>query len=126
MLDIVVPVYNEDKNILRLLDEIEREIKTPKRVMVLYDYAEDTTVPVIEQHKAEYSFKIDLILNTIGRGALNAIKMGMNEASEEMVLPKLANEEVVKKENNEPVIKENDVPLFQRFNQETYDLNQKD
>ena len=48
------------------------------------------------------------------------------KASEEIVLPKLANEEVVKKENNEPVIKENDVPLFQRFNQETYDLNQKD
>ena len=27
---------------------------------------------------------------------------------------------------NEPVIKENDVPLFARFNQETYDINKKD
>ena len=36
-------------------------------------------------------------------------------------LPKLA-----KEESNEPVIKEEEVPLFARFNNETYDLNKKD
>ena len=43
MLDIIVPVYNEDKGILRLFDEIEREIKTPKKVMIVYDFDEDST-----------------------------------------------------------------------------------
>lgn len=90
MLDIVVPVYNEDKGILRLFEEIESEIKTRKRVLVIYDFDEDTTVPVVMAHKGDYSFKISLVLNTIGRGALNAIKMGMQVASEEMVLVMMA------------------------------------
>lgn len=90
MLDIVVPVYNEDKGILRLFEEIENEIKTPKHVFVVYDFDGDTTVPVVEAHKNDYSFKIDLVLNTIGRGALNAIKMGMKTATEEMVLVMMA------------------------------------
>lgn len=90
MLDIVVPVYNEDKGILRLFDEIEQEIKTPKHVMVVYDFDEDTTVPVVMEHRNDYSFKIDPVLNTIGRGALNAIKMGMQTAAEEMVLVMMA------------------------------------
>ena len=90
MLDIVVPVYNEDKSILRLFEEIEQEIKTPKHIMIVYDFSEDTTVPVVINHKDDYSFKIDLVLNTIGRGALNAIKMGMQMAKEDMVLVMMA------------------------------------
>ena len=90
MLDIVVPVYNEDKGILRLFEEIEREIKTPKRVMIVYDFDGDTTVPVVREHQGDYSFPIDLILNTLGRGALNAIKAGMQAATAEMVLVMMA------------------------------------
>lgn len=90
MLDIVVPVYNEDKGILRLFEEIEREIKTLKRVMIVYDFEADTTVPIVKQHQNEYSFQIDLVLNTIGRGVLNAIKTGMQMATEEMVLVMMA------------------------------------
>ena len=90
MLDIVVPVYNEDKGILRLFEEIEREIKTDKRVMIVYDFEGDTTVPVVLEHQHDYSFPIDLVLNTIGRGALNAIKMGMRTATSEMVLVMMA------------------------------------
>ena len=90
MLDIVVPVYNEDKGILRLFEEIEQEIKTPKRVMIVYDFDGDTTVPIVKEHLNDYSFQIDLVLNTIGRGALNAIKTGMQTASEEMVLVMMA------------------------------------
>lgn len=90
MLDIVVPVYNEGKGILRLFQEIEQEIKTPKRVMIVYDFEEDTTVPVVKAHQNDYSFRIELLLNTIGRGALNAIKTGMQVAKNEMVLVMMA------------------------------------
>ena len=86
MLDIIVPVYNEDKGILRLFDEIEREIKTPKKVMIVYDFDEDSTVPVVKEHQNDYSFRIDLVFNSLGRGVLNAIKQGMQTATEEMVL----------------------------------------
>lgn len=90
MLDIVVPVYNENKGILRLLDEIEREINTLKRVLIVYDFPEDTTVPVVEAAQRNYSFEVELVLNTIGRGALNAIKFGMQTATAEMVLIMMA------------------------------------
>ena len=90
MLDIVVPVYNEDKVITKLFDEIEREIKTPKRVMVVYDFEGDTTIPVVQMNKDKYSFAIEPVLNTLGRGALNAIKMGMKTANNEMVLVMMA------------------------------------
>ncbi|MCR5566935.1 MAG: glycosyltransferase [Clostridiales bacterium] len=90
MLDIVVPVYNEDKGILRLFEEIEQEIKTPKRVMIVYDFDEDTTVPVVLECRNNYSFSIDLVLNTLGRGALNAIRTGMQTATAEMVLVMMA------------------------------------
>lgn len=90
MLDIIVPVYNEGKGILRLFAEIESEIKTPKRVMIVYDFDEDDTVPVVQSHIHDYSFEINLVLNTIGRGVLNAIKTGMSAASENKVLVMMA------------------------------------
>lgn len=90
MLDIVVPVYNEGEGILKLFDEIQKEIHEPKNVLIVYDFPEDTTVPVVESNKEKYPYNISLVLNTIGRGALNAIKMGMQTAENEMVLVMMA------------------------------------
>ncbi len=90
MLDIVVPVYNEGQGILKLFDEIEKEISEPKIVYIIYDFSEDSTVSVVENCINNYSFTIKLVLNTIGRGALNAIKMGMKIAQNEMVLVMMA------------------------------------
>lgn len=90
MLDIVIPVYNEEKSIKKLFDEIEKEIKTFKRVMIVYDFEKDNTLPVVERIKNNYSFEVVTVLNTIGRGALNAIKMGIHTATAEMVLVMMA------------------------------------
>ncbi len=90
MLDIVVPVYNEANGVLRLFAEIEQEIKTPKHVMIVYDFDEDTTVPVVREHQHDYSFAVDLVRNDIGRGVLNAIRTGMERATAEMVLVMMA------------------------------------
>lgn len=90
MLDIVVPVFNEGKVITKLFDEIEKEIKTDKRVLIVYDFEEDDTIPVVLANREKYSFEIQPVLNTIGRGALNAIKMGMRTATNEAVLVMMA------------------------------------
>lgn len=89
-LDIVVPVYNEEKGILRLLDEIQREIHTPKRVLVVYDFEGDTTLPVLKVHQGSYSFGIVLVKNQLGSGALKAIVTGMRCATAGMVLVMMA------------------------------------
>ena len=90
MLDIVIPVYNEGSGILKLFDEIQWEIKTPKRLLVVYDFDEDTTIPVVRENKEKYLFDIMLIKNNIGRGALNAIRTGMKTAESEMILVVMA------------------------------------
>lgn len=90
MLDIVIPVYNEDKNIILLFDEIEKEIKTNKRILIIYDFDEDTTIPVVENIRANYSFQVELVKNDIARGAINAIKKGLRYASGDMVLVMMA------------------------------------
>ena len=50
-------------------------------------------------------------------------KVVETEKDNDIVLPKLA-EEI--KSKNDPVLKDEDVPLYARFNQETYDLKEKD
>ena len=42
-LDIIIPVYNEGSNILTTLGALVREVKTPARVLICYDFPEDDT-----------------------------------------------------------------------------------
>lgn len=90
MLDLVVPVYNEGENIENLLNQIESSIKTEKRLMIIYDHEEDNTVPIVGQIRAKYSFPICLNKNIYGRGALNAIKTGLDTFKGNVVLVLMA------------------------------------
>lgn len=58
MLDIIVPVYNEDQGIIKLFNEILEEIQTPKRVLVVYDFEEDTTVPVVKKREVNIPLRL--------------------------------------------------------------------
>src|SRR5439155_24167592 len=44
--DFLVPVYNEAENIERALRELDASTPLPKRLIVVYDFDEDSTVPV--------------------------------------------------------------------------------
>jgi glycosyltransferase involved in cell wall biosynthesis len=73
-------VYNEGENIHRALHGIEQHVHTrPLEVVVVYDFDEDTTVPVLERMRAELPY-LRPLKNRFGRGVLNAIKSGMNAA----------------------------------------------
>lgn len=37
-LDILIPVYNEGENIVETLRSLEREVKTPFRALICYDF----------------------------------------------------------------------------------------
>ena len=84
-LNIVVPVYNEGENFPRLIKEIQEKIKIPYTLTVVYDFDEDTTVPVVKQYQKKYK-NIDLHKNHIGRGALNAIKSGFEHVKDGPIL----------------------------------------
>ncbi len=89
-LNMVIPVYNEPVNIIKTLDSIENDIHIPLKVFIVYDSEEDTTLPAVADNKQKYGFEIRLLRNKYGRGALNAIKTGLEESDSEGVLVAMA------------------------------------
>lgn len=89
MLSVVMPVYNEGENILPTLSSLYAEVKTPKVVHLVYDFEEDSTLPVIKKNLSRYPNLI-LTKNKYGRGVLNAIKSGIEASEGDAVLVTMA------------------------------------
>ena len=85
-LSVVIPVYNEGENVVPTLrGVVERTRTRPLEVLVVHDFDEDTTVPVVKRLQQELP-EIRLHRNDIGRGALNALKSGLAAARAPYVL----------------------------------------
>lgn len=87
---IVIPVYNEGENIAVAIARIEKEVRCSHIINIVYDFDEDTTVPIVDREKPKYSTQINLVKNTYGRGVLNAIKYGLDSAQSEYVIVTMA------------------------------------
>jgi glycosyltransferase involved in cell wall biosynthesis len=75
-LSVVLPVYNEGEAVEPVLRALEAEVRTPHELVVVYDFDEDTTVPVVERLMAEIP-SLRGLRNDLGRGVLNAMKAGI-------------------------------------------------
>ena len=85
-LDIVIPVYNEGKNILATLGALARDVKTPARVLICYDLPDDDTLPAIRNNpQAHAGLTIDFIRNR-GRGAHSAVMTGFAASTAPFIL----------------------------------------
>ncbi|HKW69124.1 MAG TPA: glycosyltransferase [Candidatus Dormibacteraeota bacterium] len=85
-LSVVVPVYNEGENVVTTLRGIVEKTSTrPLEVLIVHDFDEDTTVPVVQRLRAEMP-QLRLHKNTLGRGVLNAMKSGLRAARAPYVL----------------------------------------
>ena len=49
-LDIIVPVYREEGNIYKTINEIFKRLKIKFRLLVIYDYEEDPTIDVVKKN----------------------------------------------------------------------------
>ena len=117
MLSVVMPVFNEGENILPTLDSLYAEVKTPKVVHLVYDFEEDSTLPVIKKHLSRYPGLI-LTKNKYGRGVLNAIKSGIEAAESDAVLVTMADgsdEYAIVDKMYELIKKENTVVCASRY-----------
>ena len=75
-LDLIIPVYNEGANILATLGTLAREVKTPARVLICYDFPEDDTLPVVGAKRQAYAdLPIEFVRNP-GRGVHAAVLAG--------------------------------------------------
>lgn len=88
-LSIVIPVYNEPKNILKTLEEIKKHTVASSEVIVVYDFDEDTTLPVL-QKAAKINKNLHVVKNTIARGPSGAIRTGITQAKAPAVLVTMA------------------------------------
>lgn len=86
---LVIPVYNEGENIARTLADLKAKVHRSYEALVVYDFEEDTTVPVVRARAVEFP-EARLVKNAFGRGALNAIRTGFAEARGEYVVVVMA------------------------------------
>lgn len=75
--DIVIPVYNEGANIVRVLRSFQENARTKFRVLICYDHEEDNTLEALRTIDRS-AFNLHLVKNR-GRGAQGAILTGFEE-----------------------------------------------
>ena len=88
-LSIVMPVYREGEAAAPVLRALTASVSTPHEILVVYDFDEDPTVPVIDRLHAELP-AIRGLRNDIGRGVLNAMRAGIAAATGEYILVSMA------------------------------------
>jgi dolichol-phosphate mannosyltransferase len=76
ILSVVVPVYKEGPAAEPVLRALATGISTSHEILVVYDFDEDPTVPVIDALHLEFP-AIRGHRNDLGRGVLNALKSGL-------------------------------------------------
>src|SRR5262245_53249818 len=89
VLAIVLPVYNEGEAAEPVLRALSSGVTTPHELVVVYDFDEDTTVPVVQRLSAEIP-GLRGLRNDLGRGVLNAMKAGIAGTTAPYVLISMA------------------------------------
>jgi dolichol-phosphate mannosyltransferase len=84
-LSVVMPVFKEGEAVEPVLRALTAGVSASHEILVVYDFDEDPTVPVIDRLTAELP-TIRGLRNDLGRGVLNAMKAGIAEASGTYVL----------------------------------------
>jgi len=84
-LNILIPVYNEEKTIIEVLAKLNKVCKPIKNksIIVVDDGSTDKTHKLLEENKKLYN---KLVTSTVNKGKGNAIILGLNEASSGYIL----------------------------------------
>jgi dolichol-phosphate mannosyltransferase len=84
ILDIIIPVYNEDAVILDTLRSLAEEVSTPFRVLICYDYEEDSTLSAIRLN-GDQGVNLEFVRNCRS-GPHGAVLSGFNHGRSPYVL----------------------------------------
>jgi dolichol-phosphate mannosyltransferase len=83
-LDIVIPVYNEGRNIQATLTALACSVSTTARVLICYDFPDDDTLPAIGDNPPA-GLDVTFVRNR-GRGAHSAVMTGFAATTAPFVL----------------------------------------
>jgi glycosyltransferase involved in cell wall biosynthesis len=86
----VIPVYNEGASFPSLWAAVCSQIRSDFSALVVYDFDEDNTVPVVQQIIAQGERRLRLLKNAARRGVVGAILAGFNAVASGPVLVVMA------------------------------------
>jgi len=86
---VVIPAYNEGESIVPVLERLVDSVESEVEVLVVVDFPEDTTVPVVEKFSVEHP-RVRTVVNTYGRGPANAIRYGIDQVVHPVVVVTMA------------------------------------
>ena len=81
--DIVIPVYNEGRNIRGVMDSL-KAISYPSRILICYDFEEDDTLAALASYEAA-PLSMALVRNR-GTGVMGAVRTGFEVSSAPYVI----------------------------------------
>jgi dolichol-phosphate mannosyltransferase len=79
---VVIPAYNEGDAIVPVLDRLFAGVELECEVLVVVDFEEDTTVPVLHTY-AEREPRLITLVSTYGRGPAQAVVVTMADGSDD-------------------------------------------
>ena len=86
---VVIPAYQDGESIVPCLDRLFEAMTLPCEVVVVVDFAEDSTVPVLERY-VDKEPRLRWLESTYGRGPANAIRYGIDHAHAPVVVVTMA------------------------------------
>ena len=86
---VVIPAYNEGEDITAPLARLLESVQLDCEVVVVVDFPEDTTVPVVRQF-ALTEPRVRVVVSSYGRGPANAIRFGFDAARAPTVVVTMA------------------------------------
>ena len=84
-LTVVIPVFNEEENILDVISKVEADLRLPFELIVVNDHSSDNTKNIVVDLAKRYS-NISLVENKLDPGFANAIKTGLASVKTEVVV----------------------------------------
>ena len=91
-LDILIPVFNEDKTIIKTIKNILSVVKCKYKILVCYDYDEEPSLKMIKENFPN-NFRIIFVKN-FSQGFNNALISGFNNSTAEAVLIFMADDHI--------------------------------
>jgi glycosyltransferase involved in cell wall biosynthesis len=88
-ISVVIPAYNEGAAIIPVLDRIFDAVESECEILVVVDFAEDTTVPVLRDY-SEREPRLHTLVSTYGPGPANAIRYGIDQVKNPVVVVTMA------------------------------------
>ncbi len=86
---LIIPVCDEEENIVDLFIEIDKKIEHPHKALIIYDHDDDTTLRNKDDLVNKYP-NIRFVKNKFGFGVINAFKTGFQTADTKYIVPIMA------------------------------------